>query len=109
MRSILFGVGAIDCNCPLDIAVLQCEPKTVALAVISFAEFGKLARHLGLKGKAKSDESAVVASVKINDPSDGARYVAFVNCQSHDEVGEGPNVELRRLRGFSRRSPRTQG
>jgi hypothetical protein len=52
---------------------LQYEPKTVALAVISFAELGDLARHLSLKGKAKSNEFAVVARVKFNDPSDGAR------------------------------------
>ena len=86
MRSLLHDVGAVDCNRPLNIAVLQCEPKTVALAVISFAELGKLARHLSLKGEAKSNEFAVVASVKFNDPSDRTRYVVFVNCQSHDDV-----------------------
>lgn len=70
MRSALLGVGAVDCNRPLNTAILQCEPKTVALCVISFAELRKLARHLGLKREAKSNEFAVVASVKFNELSD---------------------------------------
>lgn len=70
MRSFLLGVGTVDCNCRLDIAVMQREPETVALIVISFAELGKFACQLGLKGEAKSDELAVIASVKFNDSSD---------------------------------------
>ncbi len=86
MCSFLPGVGTVDCNRSLNKAILNRQPETVTFAVISFAEPGKITRHLNLKGEAKSDEFAVVARMKLDNSSDGTWCVVSVNCQGHDGI-----------------------
>lgn len=81
VRTFALCDGPVDCDCAFDLTILKREPEPVTVPIIKITILGQVARQRGLEWKTDTDKVAVVAGMKLDDPSNGAWQITFMNCE----------------------------